>query len=448
MSIEEYLDTLTEQIRCKKAREPVREEILQHLQEQTEAFMAEGMDKTEAVEAAVREMGDPKETGRALDRVHRPKTDWRLIVLVGLLSAGGFLARALLERDLLGDAYGGFEKQLIALAFGIVVLTAVYFLDYSWFGRHAKGIFAAILLLLYAARFWNPRWINGSARWIDLGFGDLQADITGMLPVLVPLYGAVLHTYRGKGYRALAKGVLWMLPGIFLAFSCPSTYATALLYVSFCLVMTAAVSRGWFRVSAKRSLGILWGAALLLPAAGLALILGAGGYRAARLQAVLNPERFDGYGYTINMIRKLLGSSQLVGPGSLTGNDAVNAFAEAYLGEYTLTFLVSCYGVLAGLLFIGLLVLMIARIYRVASKQRSTLGMIMGVGCACVLALQVLFFVLENTGVFPLGAYSPFLSGNMSWTVAEFFLLGLVLSVYRYENILGRNLYKEKNYRA
>ena len=53
--------------------------------------MAEGMDKTEAVEAAVREMGDPKETGRALDRVHRPKTDWRLIVLVGLLSAGGFL---------------------------------------------------------------------------------------------------------------------------------------------------------------------------------------------------------------------------------------------------------------------------------------------------------------------------------------------------------------------
>ena len=57
MRAEEYLQILSEQIRCKKARDAVKEEVCCHLKDQEEAFKEEGMEKEAAEEAAVKEMG-------------------------------------------------------------------------------------------------------------------------------------------------------------------------------------------------------------------------------------------------------------------------------------------------------------------------------------------------------------------------------------------------------
>ena len=54
MRAEEYLTILTDQIRCKMARKAVREEIRCHIEDQTAAFLSEGMEQAEAEEAAVR----------------------------------------------------------------------------------------------------------------------------------------------------------------------------------------------------------------------------------------------------------------------------------------------------------------------------------------------------------------------------------------------------------
>ena len=52
MKKEEYLEILTEQIRCKMARGAVAEEMRWHIEDQTEAFLSEGMERKEAEEAA------------------------------------------------------------------------------------------------------------------------------------------------------------------------------------------------------------------------------------------------------------------------------------------------------------------------------------------------------------------------------------------------------------
>ena len=53
MRREEYLHTLTEQIRCKMARGTIEQEINDHIEDQKEEFLSEGMSQTEAEEAAV-----------------------------------------------------------------------------------------------------------------------------------------------------------------------------------------------------------------------------------------------------------------------------------------------------------------------------------------------------------------------------------------------------------
>ena len=72
MRREEYLHTLTEQIRCKMARGTIEQEINDHIEDQKAEFLSEGMSQTEAEEAAVREMGDPVEVGLEMDRIYRP----------------------------------------------------------------------------------------------------------------------------------------------------------------------------------------------------------------------------------------------------------------------------------------------------------------------------------------------------------------------------------------
>ena len=48
MKAEEYLSVLTDQMRCKMAREAVRDELLCHIEDQKAAFISEGMEKSEA----------------------------------------------------------------------------------------------------------------------------------------------------------------------------------------------------------------------------------------------------------------------------------------------------------------------------------------------------------------------------------------------------------------
>lgn len=87
----EYMKTLEEQIQNKRARSLVAEEIRGHIEEQAKEYQAEGMSKEDAEREAVRQMGDPVETGCALNRIHRPAFPWKLFVLAVFLTGASML---------------------------------------------------------------------------------------------------------------------------------------------------------------------------------------------------------------------------------------------------------------------------------------------------------------------------------------------------------------------
>ena len=97
MRAEEYLKIVTEQIRCKRARGAVQEELQQHMEDQKNAFLVEGMEVQEAEAAAVAEMGDPIKIGTEMDRIHRPQMAWGMIGLIGALGIAGLLLQFLMR---------------------------------------------------------------------------------------------------------------------------------------------------------------------------------------------------------------------------------------------------------------------------------------------------------------------------------------------------------------
>ena len=154
MNRREYLKTITEQIRCEKAREGIAKELNGHIEDQKETFLKEGMTETEAEEAAIREMGDPVAAGVELDRIHRPKMPWGLIALIGILHAAGFLLRHLLDARIEGVVFvssggSGILGEIVFLLAGLALMIGVCYLDYSRIGRYAKLIWWGAFVVLF-----------------------------------------------------------------------------------------------------------------------------------------------------------------------------------------------------------------------------------------------------------------------------------------------------------
>ena len=138
--MEEYLNILLEQIHCRQAREMVGEEIRNHIMDQAQANEQAGMEKKEALEEAVRDMGDPVEAGTALNRIHRPRTDWRMLVLIGVISILSVVVHMGIgsREESMGAVYGMRHGMWVLI--GYMAMLAVYRMDYSYIGKYAKRI--------------------------------------------------------------------------------------------------------------------------------------------------------------------------------------------------------------------------------------------------------------------------------------------------------------------
>ena len=122
----QFARTAAEQLRWKKARPLVEDELLTHLCDQRDALMAGGMDETVATAESLRLTGDPYEIGTELDRVHRPKTPKFLFALAALIALAGLAFTALVSfRDYELSYFA--VHQSVALLLGTAAMLAAYY---------------------------------------------------------------------------------------------------------------------------------------------------------------------------------------------------------------------------------------------------------------------------------------------------------------------------------
>lgn len=134
----EYLKTVLEQIRCKKARPYIQQELQEHIECQIEKNICDGMDYERAEKEAVKDMGDPIETGILLDRIHKPQIAWTLLFLIVLLSVVGVMTHTMITRHI-DEATSSISSQyIIHVVVGIMVMLGIYFVDYHIISKNFK----------------------------------------------------------------------------------------------------------------------------------------------------------------------------------------------------------------------------------------------------------------------------------------------------------------------
>ena len=78
MKANEYMKRMMKTVVSHKEKEGIRKELQDCIDDLTEAYMEQGMSKEEAEEEAIRQMGDPYETGEMFNEVYQPRFEWRV----------------------------------------------------------------------------------------------------------------------------------------------------------------------------------------------------------------------------------------------------------------------------------------------------------------------------------------------------------------------------------
>lgn len=444
MEMHEYVDILTGQMRSRKAGKMVAEEMYAHLEDQALAYEEAGMDPESAGEEAVRQMGDPVEVGAALDRIHRPRMDYKMLLAVIVLSMIGLF---LSYRGLHPADYGetGFLEEIssmfssvrcvIVLA-GIICMTAVCLLDYTLFYRYA---------LLFFWLFVAFAWIGGRL------FPEEHGGYTYLgqyIYLFLPLYGAMLYRLRGHGYRVLLCCAGFMI-SLVIAIAPFFYIGYAFRFGAAALFMTSlAVGRGWFKGKKKWMQVLTWG----IPAAAVLLwvikTLQTNTYRANRIRGLLHmqSEATGYYEYYVDSIREVLGRLQWFG--AADGGELWKSFmdtAAAANGSNNLLYLFVSKGILTGILVLIIYLLCWLYLLRISLRQKNELGKLVGFGCTVLLGMEAFDYVFVSFGIlFPSNSVMPFLQSGQAGTIVYYFLVGILLSIYRYQDILPVNPGKAK----
>lgn len=420
LEMHEYLDALKDQIRCVKARDYAAEEVENHIKDQAQAYQKEGMEEAEAVARAVRQMGDPVEVGVELDRIHRPCMDWKLVAFTGILSIAGLViqyAFGMEQADL-----NMFFRQCLYTGIGILLMAAVCFVDYSTIGKYAFVLWGMLSGFVLLVVLFGPT-MNGSHLYIR-----------NYIYLYVPVYAGILYHYRNGGAGALVTCGLLHLVSMMLAMTAV-TIPVCLDVTVICLLMTsAAIWKQWFTVKRRSALAGLWLTAILLPV----LMVGIGmitilPYQLARLEAVINPLADPyGAGYAPAMIRETLQKSAWIGEAPFRLEGKLGSIHT----DYVLIQLISGYGLLAAAGVLAVTAGFVIHIFHITLRQKNQLGQMLGIGCCLVFALQIAHYVMSNMGVGLVTTGMPFLSYGRSPVFVTSILVGLLLSIYRYKNIV------------
>lgn len=430
--MEEYIKTLTEQIRCKQARAAVAREVQAHMEDMLSDLKEQGMEEEEAKKKVLTDMGDPIEAGVALDRVHRPKIAWHMILLIGVLSLLGLGVQYMMHLQCPADSFFSLSRQLMYLVAGFVLMIGMYYLDYSFFGAYGK-ILAVVFLLFMLFQLVTGRVVNGATFYTT---GIVSMSIPMLMLLYVPMYAGVLYACRGDGKKGILSSVVFLILPVWMTQYIPCMGIEVVLFLSLTIMFSIALKRGWFGKKYNKLFYGLWAVVLVAPPVAITVAIKChmlAEYQRERIRAFIYQTDIQGAGYVNHNVRSLIGHSQLIGGQS--GVDT-SAILPSVTTDFIITHIITYYGILCGVLVLALLLLLVIQIFHVTIKQKNQLGMMIGMGCGSMLGILVLIYFLENVGALPYSyAYLPFFTAGGTGTIVTFLLLGVVLSVYKYKDV-------------
>jgi cell division protein FtsW len=330
-----------------------------------------------------------------------------------------------------------FFKRQLAFAGAALVLWSVMFVVPLALWQRSSFLLLGMALLLLVAVLAVGVTVNGSKRWLDLGFFRLQASEPARLAYLVWLadYLARHRERMATDWRIPARAVLLLVFMVFFFMKEPDFGASAILTVlALAMLFLAGLPLRYVIISVVVMTSLVVLAVWLEP------------YRLKRVVGYLDP--FANKEVAQGVHYQLTNSLIAIGSGGWTGLGLGNSVQKLlYLPEMHTDFIFAILaeelglaGVCVLLLLYGVVVVRGFRIAQSAETRGAIFNAYLVYGLVTWLALQVLLNMGVNMGLLPTkGLTLPLMSYGGSSLLTVALMIGLVLRA-DYENRLAASV--------
>jgi rod shape determining protein RodA len=312
-----------------------------------------------------------------------------------------------------------FLRSIIWISLSVITFTVVTAINWRWIRTFAWPLYGANLLLLIATLIFGQD-SGGNSRAIAVFGIAIQSSEIAKILTLVAL--ATVLTRESAEADTLSNtlfGSLVVAPPFVLVAIQPDA-GTALIIIAALfggLLLSGAATR-W--IAGLAAFGVL-----VLPLAWTFLIAD---YQKERLIAFIDPNADPaGPKYQLEQALVAIRSGGLFGIG-FDGTGGINPL-PVQESDFVFAALVRSFGLVGGLLVIGLISLLVARLIWHAWESPDSFGTVLGGGLAAIILFQGGVNIAMNLGIAPItGIPLPFVSYGGASAISLAFGLGLVQS--------------------
>ncbi|MCC2461139.1 FtsW/RodA/SpoVE family cell cycle protein [Bacillus mobilis] len=409
-----FVSEVTNHIKSKEAKSFVATELDFHLKQAKNTWIEKGLSEEVAENKAVEQMGSPIKLGQELNKLHKPKVDWFLLILLVAAMGLGFLPIIALghTNDLL-------MNKVIFVILGIVTAVGMMLLDYRKLERFGWLFYTIGVLILLTLKCFPTDYVIGEA---IIKIGPIKIDCLMTIPFFFLAWASFFNNSRLKVMHLV---VLYLFS--LYVFLIVSTLSTIFIYVTMAFIML-----WWSKLGKKKALIIT-----IVPICLFIIrvsISWSSGYHLDRILGYLNPESdAGGAGFMYIRLKEVMSSAGWFG----TYGDV--KFIPAPDTDFVFASLTYYYGYWLALILIFVLSLFVARLIFISYKTNDRYGKLLLAGGVTLFLFQFIYNVGMILGLLPLASISlPFISYGVTPTVFHALIMGIVLSVYRRKDMSFR----------
>ncbi|PEX72950.1 FtsW/RodA/SpoVE family cell cycle protein [Bacillus cereus] len=405
---ERFVSEVTNYIKSKEAKDFVATELDFHLKQAKNTWIEKGLSEEVAENKAVEQMGSPIKLGQELNKLHKPKVDWFLLILLVAAMGLGFLPIIAFGHtdDLL-------MNKVIFVILGIATAIGMMLLDYRKLERFGWLFYTIGILILLVIKCFPTISINGEAL---MKIGPIKIDCLMTIPFFFLAWASFFNNSRLKFIH------LFML----YLFSLYLFLTTSIMVPIFIYMTMVFVMLWWSKIGKKTAWLITMLPIFLLIIRDLFSWSAVKEYRIARILGFINPahDQWD------LRLQEAMSSAGWFGTyGNIKSIPATHTdFVFASLTYY--------YGYVLALIIVLILSLFAVRIMNIAYKINDGYGKLLLVGGVTLFVIHFICNVGMILGLLPRTSISlPFISYGWIPTLFHAFIMGIVLSIYRRKDI-------------
>lgn len=331
-----------------------------------------------------------------------------------------------------GDSFYYFKKQAIITLGCFAVLFFVIRIDYHYYARISKWIFAFSILLMALVQTSLGQEVNGARRWLRIP-GIPQFQPSEMAKIAVILFIPVIICKMGKEITTLSGLIRVLAYGAFASgcvFILTENLSTAIIVMGITVAMTFVV---YPKIAPFLITGICGLSVIGIVVMVVSLTAGnSDSFRMQRILVWLKPENYaSGDGYQVLQALYAIGSGGLFGKGLGNSTQKLGVIPEVQ-NDMILSIICEELGVFGAILVLALFAFLLYRLLFIAQNAPDLYGSLIATGIFAHIALQVILNVgvvctlIPNTGI-----TLPFISYGGTSVVFLIAEMGIALGISR-----------------